>query len=269
MTTTSLVLHVPHASTYIPDWVYDECFLPREARGQVARKKALDIAFELEMMTDWFTDELFDHGLAPAAVAPVSRLVCDMERFQDDAMETMSKVGMGVCYTHGFDRKVLKEVNGEEKETAVRLWYDAHHAHLTHLVNRALEDTGMALVLDCHSFHPEQLPYETETKGRRPDICIGTDPFHTDPALARFCKSYFETFGYRVSLNDPFRGALVPMDFYRKEKNVQAVMVEVNRSLYLEPDSTVKNDHFKVLRRRLGDFERSLIAWTAARMKAA
>ena len=51
MTTTSLVLHVPHASTYIPDWVYDECFLPREARGQVARKKALDIAFELEMMT--------------------------------------------------------------------------------------------------------------------------------------------------------------------------------------------------------------------------
>jgi len=34
-------------------------------------------------------------------------------------------------------------------------------------------------------------------------------------------------------VNDPFSGALVPQSRYRKDPRVAAVMVEVNRSLYL------------------------------------
>ena len=49
------------------------------------------LAHELLVMTDRYTDELFAlPGEEAATVAhPVSRLVCDPERFDDDSQEVM------------------------------------------------------------------------------------------------------------------------------------------------------------------------------------
>ena len=44
-------------------------------------------------MTDWYTDELFDFGFGDRLVYPVSRLVCDPERFRDDEREEMAQIG--------------------------------------------------------------------------------------------------------------------------------------------------------------------------------
>jgi N-formylglutamate amidohydrolase len=68
----------------------------------------------------------------------------------------------------------------------------------------------------------------------RPDICIGTDDFHTSAALSESFWSAFQLAGWSVSLNDPFAGALVPGSRYRSDKRVGAVMVEVNRRLKVD-----------------------------------
>jgi N-formylglutamate amidohydrolase len=39
--------------------------------------------------------------------------------------------------------------------------------------------------------------------------------------------------GYTVSLNLPFAGALVPATFFRRDSNLAALMIEVNRALYM------------------------------------
>jgi N-formylglutamate amidohydrolase len=69
---------------------------------------------------------------------------------------------------------------------------------------------------------------------QRPDICIGTDSFHTPAALTAALVEQFSRAGLSVKLNDPFAGALVPISRYRKDARVSAVMVEVNRKLYME-----------------------------------
>ena len=54
---------------------------------------------ELVIMTDAYTDELFDVVGAHTNIFPVSRLVLDPERFLDDNQEIMAALGMGVIYT--------------------------------------------------------------------------------------------------------------------------------------------------------------------------
>jgi len=68
----------------------------------------------------------------------------------------------------------------------------------------------------------------------RPDICIGTDPFHTPVALRETLVSAFASEGFRVAVDAPFSGALVPARHYLRNPRVQSVMVEVNRRVYLD-----------------------------------
>ncbi len=61
------VLHIPHASVNIP-----ERYLNSFRKEVISR--------ETDVMTDWFCDKLFDCG-RDMIVFPVSRLVCDVERY--------------------------------------------------------------------------------------------------------------------------------------------------------------------------------------------
>jgi N-formylglutamate amidohydrolase len=222
-----VVLHVPHDSTFVPDAVRDQ-FVLSDAELQL----------ELLRMTDHLTHALFAGPPCAAAVvrAPVSRLVVDVERFEDDASEPMAERGMGVVYTETSASKPLRRpLSVHEREALLRDWYRPHHARLEAAVSDALAAHGQCLVIDCHSFPSEALPYErAEPSARRPDVCIGTDGFHTHEWLAESFLAAFEGAGWRVARDTPFSGAIVPASRYRQDARVAAVMVELKRGLYLD-----------------------------------
>ncbi len=77
------------------------------------------------------------------------------------------------------------------------------------------------------------LPYEPGASLRRPEICIGTDDFHTPDALAQATEGIFGDAGLKTVRNEPFAGAIVPAAFYRRDPQVTSVMIEVRRDLYM------------------------------------
>ena len=101
------------------------------------------------------------------------------------------------------------------------------------MADECLEQHGRCLIIDCHSFPAQSLPYESDTN--RPDICIGTDSYHTSAELKNCLLKVFEAFGYRVAIDSPFSGTIVPLTHYHKDQRVESVMIEVNRSLYANP----------------------------------
>lgn len=227
-----VVLHVPHDSTLIP----------RELRTQFLLDDT-ELARELVRMTDHRTHAIFADPSSDAAVvpAPVSRLVVDVERFPDDADEPMAERGMGAVYAVTSQRTPLRRrLEPGERDALMQAYYRPHHAMLEAAVTAALERYGRCLVLDCHSFPSAALSYEmADPANARPDICIGTDAFHTSHDLTDAFTTAFAGAGWRVSLNDPFAGALVPASRCQRDARVAAVMVEVNRRLYLrEADAT-------------------------------
>lgn len=226
-----VVIHVPHASESIPG--------PERAAFRC------DLKEELLKMTDHYCDALFCSG-DPSVVFPVSRLVCDPERFREDSQESMSAVGMGAVYTRTHDGGVLRTADRETRERILQTYYDPHHKALTDAVQAELDRNGRCLIIDGHSFSATPLPYEPDQDPRRPDFCIGTDPYHTPDELVRAAIGFLNGRGYSTAVNAPFAGTIVPMRFYRKDKRVSSVMIEINRALYMNDDGS-RNENFSCL----------------------
>lgn len=241
---TPLVLHVPHSSTYIPERYRSIYIRPDEVDAE-----ALEAA-------DLYADELFRYPAA-TVVFPVSRLLCDVERFRDPVQEGMTGRGMWVCYTRDMQGRRLAQFEMNHVAHILQQYYDVHHAHLTAAVEKKLLLYGKVLVTDCHTF-PDFLPYYKHEGS--PDICLGTDAYHTPSALVRRCRLIFEQQGYSVSINDPFAGALVPMRYYGRNRAVQAIMVEINRRLYCDAEGR-KTAGYERLKRGVQEVLQYMETW--------
>lgn len=241
---SAVVFHIPHASTEIPPDLADSFLLT-----------AADLRAEVVRLTDHYTDRLVESVL-PAAVRarfPVSRLVVDPERFAQDTAEPMSLIGMGAVYQRTSDgRRLRRATSPVEREQLMQRFYVPHHQALAEAVDRALAMHDRCLLIDVHSFPSKPLPYEIDQDPHRPDICLGTDEYHTTKALAAGARGAFQALGFSVELNRPFAGALVPMGHYRRDHRVSALMIEVNRQLYLDEDTAERLGAFDEVRRSLG-----------------
>jgi N-formylglutamate amidohydrolase len=239
----AVVLHVPHSATLIPEDVLAQFVVPNEV-----------LKSELVRMTDHLTLELFNGAghTGPVVAAEVSRLVVDVERFADDADEPMVAKGMGVIYTRLADGGVLRgTVSTGDRQRLLAHFYKPHHTKFCSAVQGVLGSYGCCLIVDAHSFPSRPLPYEFDQSLSRPDICIGTDPFHTASNVRRTFVQCFEKQGFVVKVDRPFSGAIVPTAFYLKDRRVMSVMVEVNRALYLDEITGTASADFDGVARRV------------------
>ena len=226
-----LILHVPHAATSIPN---------RE--GYIVNDKK--IQEEITKLTDWYTDDLFHTDTDEMIVAPFSRIFCDVERFENDDYEIMSKVGMGVLYERFDDDELLRTVTPELREDVIQNYYRPHHKNLTDTVQAQLDLDGICLIVDCHSFPSTPLLKGNDQSINTPDFNIGTDAFHTPQKLIDCAVAYFKDKEYSLGIDWPYSGTIVPMNFYKKDKRVQSIMLEVNRKLYLKEPSSEKSEYY-------------------------
>jgi len=236
-----LVLHIPHSSTYIPSY-----------EGYVA--DAHKIQNEILKITDWYTDDLFHSEKDITIVTPFSRIFCDVERFENDEDEVMSKVGMGVLYERFDNGEKLREVTPALRETVIQNYYRKHHAEFSDAVQKQLLEDGSALIIDCHSFPSTPLQCAINQIKNTPDFNIGVDPFHTSGELTEIAIEYFRKSDYSLGLDWPYSGTIVPMEYYQKNNKVQSIMLEVNRRLYLEEPTNNKSTNYEKTKEIISGF---------------
>jgi N-formylglutamate amidohydrolase len=118
-------------------------------------------------------------------------------------------------------------------------------------VKDELEKYGKALIVDCHSFPSQPLPCDENQSIPRPESCIGMDSFHTPRALIQATARSIKKMGYSVGIDRPYAGSVVPMIFYRKDRRVASIMVEVNRSLYMDELAGTKTGRFDTIKEQI------------------
>jgi len=220
----SILFHIPHASTRFPS---------REACVRLDL-----IPGEVEKLTDWHTDQIFAVPGTEALRVDFSRVFCDVERRCPDEAEPLAAKGMGFYYTHTDSGERFREET-TFKARVKEQYYDAHQLRLARLVNSRLEATGQCCLIDGHSFSDTPCRHEECQDPNRPDVCIGTDPFHTPDWLAAAVVQVYRGAGYDVRVNWPVSGTMIPCAHYRKDNRVLSVMIEINRRLYLRQGGAI------------------------------
>jgi N-formylglutamate amidohydrolase len=235
-----LILHIPHAATNIP--LMEGYYSPDNLEKEILK------------LTDWYTEDLFHSPSNISIQATFSRIFCDVERFYEDDKEVMSKFGMGALYSKYDNGEDLRLVTPGLREKVLSEYYWPHHQNLFKAVASQLKAFNSCLIIDCHSFPDNPFKSSINKRLDRPDFNIGTDSFHTPHLLVEKAKEYFKDLGYTLGIDWPYSGSMVPAEYYKTNKNVNSIMLEVNRRLYLKKNTNIKSDNYYKIKEAIQEF---------------
>ena len=208
---------VTHASMYIPEEYRKTALIPQK-----------ELEEENRFMCDTGVLQLIPEAFAENAVIfPYSRLYCDVERFRD-CSEPMEAYGMGYIYTRDSKgREMFRPTESHRAEVATI--YEQHHEELNRRAESILAEHGRCLIIDLHSF-------SDETVNRLfgwtdfPDVCIGTEPDYYSREVVESISCFCRGLGLSVAFNYPYRGSLVPNQYYgKKQTGIVSVMLDINK----------------------------------------
>src|ERR1035437_1050621 len=203
------ICHIPHSGIRIPKYIDDYI-------GQLY----LD---EIEKLTDWDTEEIFNFEDVITICPTFSRVFCDVERLYPDESEAMSQKGMGFVYTHTDDGKVFRNISEERKKIIYQDYYLPHHQKMESLIQQIVEETGKCTIIDCHSFSNQPYIRDEDQSLPRPDICIGFNSDNCNFDLVDYLNDEFYKYTLKVGLNTPYQGSYIPEKFIGDDR-VSTVM---------------------------------------------
>ena len=221
----------------------------------------------LRRSEDCFVDELFaaapEHG-APLLAARFPRAWCDANREAwelDPAMfadplppwvNTASpRVGAGlgtIARVVASGEAIYREkLRFAEAELRVAECWQPFHGALRRLIDATRLRFGTCLLIDCHSM-PAALP----TGRTGADVVLG-DAHGTAclPRTVRQVEELLQGMGYRVRRNEPYAGGFITRHYGRPREGIEALQIELSRSLYMDEQRLEKAPGFAALQRDL------------------
>ena len=207
---------------------------------------------KLRRSEDCFVDELFaaapEHG-APLLAATFPRAWCDANRepweldpamFADALPPWVNTSSARVAAGLGTIARVV--ASGEaiyrdklrfaEAEARVRDCWLPFHDALHALIEATRARFGRCLLIDCHSM-PTAQPGAPPCAGA--DVVLG-DAHGTacGARTVRLVQDTLEGLGYRVRRNEPYAGGYITRHYGRPREGVEALQIELCRSLYMD-----------------------------------
>jgi N-formylglutamate amidohydrolase len=228
------LLHIPHSGTKIPnEFINDYLLSEKNLKKQILEYCDLHTDKIYQPLKDKFKFIQFEQ----------SRMFCDVERFFDDKEEDMYlKYKLGWFYeTQILNNKPLRNT---KNKNIISKYYIEHHNKLNNLTDKLLKKYGTVTILDLHSFSNEKYWFQDKDT-IYPDICIGFEDYHKDNRVVAIIQDLFKNFN--VSLNKPYTGSLVPINYYKKNPKVKSVMIEINKKLYLNEEQNISTSGLKII----------------------
>ncbi len=231
-----VVLSVPHAG--------------RDYSAAVAAAARLPLEM-LESLEDRLVDRLIWRARAAGATAFVARaprVEIDLNRDEREIEPALiapplpsssviqsarTRGGLGLIPSRiaGAGPIWSSPIPREELRRRIETIHRPYHAALDAALEEARARFGTAVLLDCHSMPPR---LKREKQG---EVVFGDRHGTTiAPDLAEAAVAAAQALGFRTGRNAPYAGGYIAGRHGRPERNVHAIQLEIDRSVYLAPD---------------------------------
>ena len=225
----------------------------------------------LRRSEDAFVDELFGTVVtegAPMIAALFPRAFLDVNRAAGELDNAMFEPALGVDVDKASARvaaglgvipRIVRDgveiyrgkLSPVEAQERLERLHRPYHAALAELVEETRARFGAAIVVDCHSM---------PSGATVPDIVLG-DRYgaSASSSLMRHAELAFEGSGFTTARNAPYAGGYTTHLYGRRERSVQALQIELNRSLYLDEERIERGVRFDAVRERLAEALKRLL----------
>ena len=268
-----LVFDSPHSGTNYPDNFTYACDF------QILRKAE-----------DSYVDELFaaapNHG-ASLLKAHFPRSYIDTNRAIDDIdpalLETdwpygtinptaRSDSGIGLIRRLVTPGEPLYDapLEPQDVKNRIEMYYKPYHSALRDLLDESHYHFGHVYHINCHSMpkstaFPKRIAEMRGNQIQPSDIVLSNrDGTTSGSDFIHALRDIVKDLGYRVTLNDPFKGVELVTRYAHPARGRHSVQIEVNKALYMNEESCERSDNFETIR---SDLEK-LIAKSADYVRA-
>ena len=257
---SGVIFASPHSGS-----IYPKAFIGRSSLNEQALRRNED-AFIATLFAP-----VVESG-APLLAAKFPRCFVDVNRAPDElpyewnskdvnsgakGTSPRAEAGLGVIPTMLSEtmkiyKKPLSYRAARKRLTAL---YHPYHDALQELITEASLGFGSVLLIDCHS-----MPGFAPMGSRRPDIILG-DRFGVSchPETIARVEQAFRERGYNVTRNYPYAGGYVTQHYGKPRVGIEALQIEINRDLYLNPVTMKKKRGYELLAENLKSIISELI----------
>jgi N-formylglutamate amidohydrolase len=147
----------------------------------------------------------------------------------------------------------------QEALQRVEALYKPYHRTLRRLLQRAIRQFGLAVLVDCHSMPSNGGAAGSKADRIKADFVVG-DRYGTscDLSLVEVIEAGLRRQGYIVQRNKPYAGGFITEHYGTPAARTHAVQIEINRALYMNETTLAKAPAFETLTRDIGEMIASL-----------
>lgn len=222
----------------------------------------------LEKAEDKYVDELFAAAPEMGAAllcAEFPRSYIDVNRCERDidtdlledvwpeeiAPTPRSHAGIGLI------RRLVKPgmplynrpLKSSEIKARIDTYYRPYHQALQRLIEDLHYAHGQVWHINCHSMPTQEGSAFRASPLKAADFVLGDrDGTTCDIAFTHAVRDFIRSMGYRVSVNDPYKGVELVRRYSAPSTGRHSLQIEVARNLYLDEETYKKSPNFNAMK---------------------
>ena len=220
-----------------------------------------------DSMQDMYVNEL-SNGLEKFGFtvlqSNISRIVIDLNRNINEINPKVIKnlpsnieVNLSDKVRAGIGLIAMKDASGKniynkkldwlEVKSRIDNYYIPWHKALKNEISMFLNKFKRALIIDMHS-----MPSEKIYNNKLADFVIGNNFGNSSSEVSiKILSSLIKSYGYSVSINNPYPGGYITKNYSSIDKNIQCIQLEIKKSLYMNEKDFNKNENFEQFSKNL------------------
>lgn len=212
---------------------------------------------DLRQSDEFYVDRFAHYSVSSGATflkANVSRAYIDLNRPISDlhpalceqpipwplsrSKRVMYGIGLIRHLVRPFEPVYAEPLTLHAIEERIRNYYDPYYEILGSELHKLRDTHGRVLHINLHS-----MPNIGVDGLRMPDIVLGDHDGHSCGRVYReMLKSYFESQGLRVAINQPYKGVELTRRFAKPRQGIHCLQLEINKALFMDEQTLAPHD---------------------------